>query len=148
MIFSHHHSMKCKSALLVGGLLLLMPIKASGQPSDVEVVGPTPFGVAEPAKWRDGYINWRGRKIFAPDWRTFRSDNTETFVVDMKSIVNIDPNGTLVRVVAYLVEGDDYDPKRLIQFAFNCKDFVEVVTAVSFDRLRPVQEKARKLACR
>ena len=66
----------------------------------------------------------------------------------MKSIVkSIVPSGTLVSVVAYLVEGDDYDPKRLMKFLFNCKDFYEVVTSVSRDRLQPVEEQARKLAC-
>lgn len=68
-------------------------------------------------------------------------------MIDLKSIVNIAPGGTLVRVVAYLVEGDGYDPKRLMQFVFNCTDFVEVVTAVSSDRLQPIEEQARKLAC-
>ena len=124
-----------------------MPIKASGQPSDVEVVGPTPFSVAEPAKWRDGYINWRGRKIIEPDWRTFKAENGATFVVDMKSIVNISSDGLLVRVVAYLVEGDDFDPNDLMTFAFNCKDFVEVVTNVPIERVQPVQELVRRLAC-
>ena len=85
--------------------------------------------------------------MFSPDWRSFKSDRGDNFVIDMKSIVNLAPTGTLVRVVAYLVEGDDYDAKRLIQFAFNCKDFAEVVTAVSPDRLRPIEEQAKKLAC-
>jgi hypothetical protein len=139
--------MKSKILFALGFGLSLVPPLASGQSHDAGVIGPTPFRAAAPAQWRDGYISWRGRKVFEPDWRMFRSDNGDTFVIDMKSIVNIDPNGTLVRVVAYLVEGDDYDPKRLMQFAFNCKDFIEVVTAVSFDRLRPVEEQAKKLAC-
>ena len=65
----------------------------------------------------------------------------------MKSIVNISPNGLLVRVVAYLVEGDDFDPSNLITFAFNCKDFVEVVTNATVERVRPVQKQVRELAC-
>ena len=139
--------MKSKILFAFGlGLLLGVPL-ASGQSFDADVIGPTPFRAAAPAQWREGYITWKGRRVFEPDWRTFRSDHGDTFVIDMKSIVNIAPSGTLVRVVAYLVEGDGYDPKRLIQFAFNCKDFVEVVTAVSSDRLQPVEEQARKLAC-
>src|SRR5437667_11043946 len=90
--------------------LLSMPLMANGQSLDTEVVGPTPFRAAEPARWRDGYLNWKGRKIFEPDWRTFNTGNGATFVVDMKSIVNISSDGLLVRVVAYLVEGDDFDP--------------------------------------
>ena len=65
----------------------------------------------------------------------------------MKSIVNISSDGLLVRVVAYLVEGDDFDPNDLITFAFNCKDFVEVVTNVPIERVQPVQELVRRLAC-
>ena len=127
--------------------LLLMPIEASGQSPDAEIIGPTPFRVAEPARWRDGYITWRGRKIFGPDWRTFKAENGAAFVVDMKSVVNISRTDVLVRVVAYLVEEDDFDPSNLITFAFNCKDFVEVVTKVPYERVEPVQKQARKLAC-
>jgi hypothetical protein len=67
------------------------------------------------------------KKIFEPDWRMFKVENGATFAVDRKSIVNISPNGLVVRVVAYLVEGDDFDPNDLITFAFDCKNFVEVV---------------------
>lgn len=140
--------MKSTIGFALGIGLLAMPTLARGQSVDADIIGPTPFRAAAPAQWRDGYISWKGRKVFEPDWRMFRADNGDTFVIDMKSIVNIAPTGTLVRVVAYLVERDDYDPKRLMQFAFNCRDFVEVVTAVSSDRLRPVEEQARKLACR
>jgi hypothetical protein len=51
-------------------------------------------------------------------------------------------------VVAYLPEGDDYDPNHLMEFDFNCKDLFDVVTAVSIDRLRSVKEQVQKLACR
>jgi hypothetical protein len=138
--------MKSKMAMLVLGLLL-MPVKTSGQLSDAEIIGPTPFRVAEPARWRDGYISWRGRKIFEPDWRSFKAENGATFVVDMKSIVNIGSTDLLVRVVAYLVAGEDFEPKNLISFTFNCKDFVEVVGRVPDEWGRSVQERAKKLAC-
>jgi hypothetical protein len=46
-----------------------------------------------------------------------------------------------------LVEGDDFDPNNLITFAFNCKDFVEVVTNATVERVRPVQKQVRELAC-
>src|SRR6266536_2347104 len=136
LISLYDHGMKSKIVVLVLGLSL-MPIKANGQSPDAEMVGPTPFRVAEPARWRDGYINWRGRKIVEPDWRTFKAENGATFVVDMKSIVNISRTDLLVRAVAYLVEGDDFDPNNLFTFAFNCKDFVEVVTNVPLERAQP-----------
>jgi hypothetical protein len=65
----------------------------------------------------------------------------------MKSIVNISPNGLVVRVVAYLVEGGDFDPNDLITFAFNCKGFVEVVTKAPRERVGPVQQQVKELAC-
>jgi hypothetical protein len=86
------------------------------------------------------------RKIFEPDWRTFKTDNGATFVVDKKSIVNISHNGLLVRVVV-LVEGEDFDPNNLITFAFNCRDFVEVVTNATVERVRSVEKQVRELAC-
>jgi hypothetical protein len=127
--------------------LLLMPNMATGQSPDVEIVGPTPFRGAEPAPWRDSYIGSRGRKIFDPDWRTFKADNGATFAVDMKSIVNISHDGVLVRAVAYLVEGDNFDANNLITFAFNCRDFVEVDTRATLERVRSVQKQVRRLAC-
>jgi hypothetical protein len=65
----------------------------------------------------------------------------------MKSIVNIGHEGLLVRVVAYLVEGEEFDSKNLVTFAFNCKDFFEVVTNATFERVRPVERQVRELAC-
>jgi hypothetical protein len=144
--FSMIHGMKSKMVILVLGLLLL-PIKAIGQSSEAEIIGPTPFRVAEPARCRDGYFGWRGRKIFGPDWRTFKAENGGTFVVDVKSIANISRTGLLVRVVAYLVEGEDFEPKNLITFAFNCKDFAEVVGRVPYEWGQSVEERAQKLAC-
>ena len=76
----------------------------------------------------------------------FKAENGATFVVDMKSIVNVSPNGLVVRVVAYLVEGDDFNPNDLITLAFDCKNFVEVVTKASSERVRPVQERVKELA--
>jgi hypothetical protein len=146
LISTYHRGMKSKLALLALGLLLV-PIKANGQSPDAEIIGPTSFRVAEPLRWRDGYINWRGRKIFEPDWRTFNAENGAAFVVDMKSIVNIGRTDKLIKAVAYLVEGDDFDPSNLITFAFNCKDFVEVVTKIPLQHVQPVQQQARVLAC-
>ena len=77
----------------------------------------------------------------------FEAENGATFAVDMKSIVNISPNGLVVRVVAYLVEGVDFDPNGLITFAFDCEKFVEVVTRVSDERVRSVQGRVKELAC-
>ena len=77
----------------------------------------------------------------------FKGENGAIFVVDMKSIVNVSPNGLVVRVVAYLVEGDVFDPNDLITLAFDCKNFVEVVTKAPSERVRPVQERVKELAC-
>ena len=77
----------------------------------------------------------------------FKGENGAIFVVDMKSIVNVSPNGLVVRVVAYLVEGDDFNPNDLIPLAFDCKNFVEVVTKASSERVRLVQERVKELAC-
>ena len=77
----------------------------------------------------------------------FEAENGATFAVDMKSIANISPNGLLVRVVTYLVVGEDFERKNLISFTFNCKDFVEVVGRVPDEWGRSVQERAKKLAC-
>jgi hypothetical protein len=138
--------MKSKLLILACGLLL-MPSIANAQAPEAGVTRPAPFRTAQPAPWRDGYTNWRGRKILEPDWRSFKADDGASFVVDMKSIVNISPDGVLIRAVAYLVEGDDFDPKNLITFAFNCKDFVEVVTNASDERVQSVQKQVRELAC-
>jgi hypothetical protein len=142
----HADDMESKMLTLACGLLL-MPIMANARSPDADIAGPTAFRVTEPLRWRDGYINWRGRKIFEPDWRTFKADNGTTFVVDMKSIANIGHNGLLVRAVAYLVEGEDFDPNDLITFAFNCKDFVEVATNTNSERVRSVEKQVRELAC-
>jgi len=138
--------MKSKTLVLALGLLL-MPMMANGQSPDAGIVAPPPSPAAQPARWRDGYTDWRGRKIFEPDWRTFKTENGAIFAVDMKSIVNISPNGLVVRAVAYLVEGDDFDPNGLMTFAFDCEKFVEVVTRASSERVRPVQERVKELAC-
>jgi hypothetical protein len=146
LISTYHPGMTGKMAMLAVGLLL-MPIKANGQSSDAEIIGPTPFRVAEPARWRDGYINWRGRKIFGPDWQVFKAENGAAFVIDMKSVVNISRTNKLIRVVAYLVEEDNFYPSNLMTFAFNCKDFVEVVTKVPLQFVQAVQQQARVIAC-
>jgi hypothetical protein len=145
--FVYTQGMKSKTHMLALGLLL-MPMMANGQSPDAGIVKPTPFLVAaQPTRWRDGYIDWKGRRIFEPDWRMFEAENGATFVVDMKSIANISPNGLLVRVVAYLVAGEDFERKNLISFTFNCTDFVEVVGRVPDEWGRSVQERAKKLAC-
>jgi hypothetical protein len=139
--------MKSKTLMLALGLLL-MPMTANGQSINAGIVEPTPFPVAaEPVRWRDGYISWRGRRIFEPDWRSFEAENGATFVIDMKSIVNIGSADLLVSVVAYLVAGEHFERKNLISFAFNCKDFAEVIGRVPDEWGRSVEEQAKKLAC-
>jgi hypothetical protein len=97
--------------------------------------------------WRDGYINWRGTKIVAPDWKPFEVDGGATFVIDMKSLTNIGDKDRLVRAVAYLVEGDEFNPNNLITFSFNCKDFISVVTFATVEQVRSVQKKVIELGC-
>ena len=68
-------------------------------------------------------------------------------MIDMKSIVNIGSADLLVSVVAYLVAGEHFERKNLISFAFNCKDFAEVIGRVPDEWGRSVEEQAKKLAC-
>ncbi len=119
-----------RRSLAMALALSLLPVVANGQSPDAEIIGPTPFRASEPPRWKDGYTGWRGRQFFRPDWQTFKADDGATFVIDMKSIANIAPDGVLMRVVAYLIEGDTFEPRNLITFAFNCKNFVEVVSSV------------------
>jgi hypothetical protein len=138
--------MKSEMAALAYGLSL-MPITTNGQSPIAEVVGPTGHRVAEPMFWRDGYITWRARKISEPDWQMFKADNGATFAIDKKSIMNISPNGLVVSAVAYyFIEGDDFNPNNLISFAFDCKDFTEVVTTASQERVQLVEKHVRALA--
>jgi hypothetical protein len=140
--------MKSRNILLILGLFLV-PMKTNGQLAiDTEIIGPTPFRVAEPTRWQDGYIDWRGRKFFRPDWQAFRVENGDTFEIDMKSIANISSRGPgpVIRVVAYLVEEDDYNPNNLIQFGFTCRDITEIISSVPFERLRLVEREAKRLA--
>ena len=121
--------MKSKALMLACGLLL-MPFMAT----------------AEPLRWRDGYMDLRGN-FFKADWRTFKADSGTTFAVDMRSIAHIGSSGGNVKVVAYLTEGDDFDPNNLISFAFDCKGVIEIVSNASIARVRPVEEQVRELAC-
>jgi hypothetical protein len=127
--------------------LLFMPISANGQTLYAEDVGPTSSRVAEPLRWRDGYVTWKGRKISGPDWLMFKADDGATLAVDGGSIKNISPDGLVVSAVAYFVEGDDFNPKNLISFAFDCKHFTEVVTSVSPERVQLVEKQIKSLAC-
>ena len=77
----------------------------------------------------------------------FKADNGATFAVDKKSIMNISPNGLVVRAVAYFIEGDDFNPNNLISFAFDCRDFTEVVTKAPDERVQLVEKQVRALAC-
>ena len=138
--------MKSEMAALVF-CLLVMPIMANEQSFHAEVVGPTGSRVAETTHWRDGYTTWRGRKITEPDWQMFKADNGATFAVDKSSIKNINPNGRVVSAVAYFVEGDDFNSNNLISFAFNCRDFTEVVTNAPHERVQLVEKHVRALAC-
>ena len=76
-----------------------------------------------------------------------KADNGATFAVDRRSIRNIDPSGLVVIAVAYFVEGDDFNLNNLISFAFNCKDFTEVVTNGPPERVQLVEKQVRSLAC-
>jgi hypothetical protein len=131
--------MKSKALVLACGLTL-MPLIATAQSPDIA----KPPRPAEPLRWRDGYVDWRG-KFFKPDWQTFKIDDGTGFVVDMKSIGRVGSGS--MRVVAYLVEEDDFNPSNLISFTFDCKGAFDVASKASMDRIRPVLKQVRGLAC-
>ncbi len=125
-----------------------MPMSANGQALYAEDIGPTSSsGVAEPLRWRDGYMNWKGRKITGPDWLMFKTDDGATFAIDRSSIKSIGPGGLMVSAVAYFVEEDDFNPQNLISFALDCKHFTEVVTSVPPERVQLVEKQIKEIAC-
>jgi len=129
LTFVYTQGMKSKTHMFALGLLLL-PMMAQRAVTRCRDRQTDAFPVsASPTRWRDGYIDWKGRKIFEPDWRMFEAENGAIFVVDMKSIAISAPTACSSAVVASLVAGEDFEPKNLISFTFNCKDFVEVVDA-------------------
>jgi hypothetical protein len=118
----------CKALMIAGAALLLPPPAA-----------------AEPLQWRDGYVDAKG-KSFKADWRSLKTDDGTDFVVDMKSVAPVDSS---MRVVAYVVGGEEFDPNSLISFTFDCKGaVVDIASKVSFDWImRHLVKQARDLAC-
>jgi hypothetical protein len=135
--------MKSKVLMLACGLYL-MPLMATAQSPGGDAATPAPSRPAEPLRWRDGYVDWRG-KFFKPDWQIFKAGDGTAFVVDMKSIGHVGSGS--MRVVAYLVEEDDFNPSNLISFTFDCKGAFDVASKASMDRIRPVLKQVRSLAC-
>ena len=120
--------MDCKALITAGTALLLSQAAA-----------------AEPLQWRDGYVDARGNS-FKADWRALKTDDGTSFVVDMKSVA---PVGSSMRVVAYVIGGDKFDPNSLISFTFDCKGaVVDIASKVSSDwTMRHLVKQARDLAC-
>jgi hypothetical protein len=110
----------------VAASFLISPIHAEGEP---------------PLQWRDGYINWR-RQLVKPNWQAFAAGDGTKFAVDTDHI-----NRKRHSVVFYLIGDDTYDPKRLIEFQFNCKDFADVVSAVDTATVKLVEKEAERMAC-
>ncbi|MBO4226762.1 hypothetical protein [Bradyrhizobium neotropicale] len=99
---------------------------------------------AEPLKWRNGYID-RWGKPRTPEWRPIKTENAANFVVDLKSV---SPVGSSMRVVAYLVQDDEFDPHNLITLTIDCEARVtDVASNVRLEALTSVIEEARVLAC-
>ena len=53
-----------------------------------------------------------------------------------------------VKAVAHLIESEDYDPKNLVTFGFNCKDVVVIFADATPDRVQLVEKQVKELACR
>jgi hypothetical protein len=134
--------MKAVNLLLTVGLLI-----ANGLSAGETNVDPARSAVTEHTYWRNGYTDWRGAKISNPEWETFEADDGSTFAIDMKSLANVGQGDALFRGVAYLVDGAEFNPNRLITLIFNCKNFVNVVTFATADQVRSVEKKVLKLAC-
>jgi len=131
--------MKSKVLMLACGLYLMLLMAAAQSPDIAKPPQP-----AEPLRWRDGYVDWRG-KFFKPDWQAFKADDGTAFVVDMKSIGQVGSGS--MRVVAYRAEEDDFNPSNLISLTFDCKGAFDVASKASMDRIRPVLKQVRSLAC-
>jgi hypothetical protein len=61
-----------------------------------------------PLQWRDGYI--KRHQVVKPNWQMFDAKDGTKFAVDTEHI-----NRKRHFVVFYLIGGDAFDPKRLIE---------------------------------
>jgi hypothetical protein len=123
--------MKCFITVTVWAFTLAS-VSATAQAPDV--------GTAAPQRWRDGYINWRGKRITAR-WETFQADDGTKFAIDLSSLT------ATHHVVAYIIEQDAFDQKNLFEFQFDCAGNSEVVSNSELGRARIVEKKAEELAC-
>jgi hypothetical protein len=104
--------MQCLITVAVGALTLTS-ISATAQSPDI--------GTAAPRLWRDGYINWRGKRI-AAQWETFLADDGTKFAIDLSSLT------ATHHVVAYIIERGAFDQKNLFEFQLHCAGNAEVVS--------------------
>lgn len=105
-----------------------------------------PFGGL---RWKDGYID--GGRFVKAEWRTIEADNGAVTAVDMKSLVRNDLNHSAY-VVAYVVEGDFFDPGNLRGFQFDCQGHFTILSAAGMSPLayappRSVAAQIAALAC-
>jgi hypothetical protein len=108
-----------------------------------------PANMQGPLRWRDGYID-NGRFIKAT-WRTIEADNGAVTAIGMKSIVH-DAGGHGANAVAYVVEGDIFDPSNLRGFTFDCHGHFSVLSAAGLSPMvyappRSVAAQIGALAC-
>jgi hypothetical protein len=115
-------------------LLSIAPCAVLAQSSDTATARPS-----TPLLWRDGYINWRG-KFITPKWQVYSSDDGTKFAIDESSL-----RGHYI--AGYIIGGDTFDRKNLLEFNFDCVSLVEVVSNTDLERARVVEEKAKQIAC-
>ena len=102
---------------------------------------------ADPLLWRDGYKDRKGNFVKA-DWQIFNSPDGAQFAIDMKSVRRIGSDNNVIRVTAYLITSDEFDPDNLIRLAFDCKNrFFEAVSNAGRDRISSAEKRAHELAC-
>jgi hypothetical protein len=112
-------------------------------------IAPSVSPPTSPLRWRDGYID--GGRFVAANWRTFEADNGAVTAVDLKSIAHL-AYGHGAYVVAYVVEGDLFDPNNLRGFTFDCQGHFSVLSAAgssptSYAPPRSVAAQVGALAC-
>lgn len=100
-------------------------------------------------RWRDGYID--AGKFVKATWRTFEADNGAVLAVDVKSIAYFS-SGQGAQAVAYVAEGETFDPNRMRSFTFDCKGRFSVTSAagqssMSFAPPRSVARQISDVVC-
>jgi hypothetical protein len=130
--------MRSKALVLASGLSLALVV-AAAQSSNVR---------AQPMQWRDGYVEHG--KLIKANWRMIDADDGARWAVDLNSIKH-GASGS-VHLLAYLIEGDAFDPDNLQHFGFDCRGAYETWGAHTTSRANilrtgAVQKHLKELAC-